>query len=83
MSPVTLSRSAAKKAVLGVKKARSASGNKAASPAKKASASSVKRYLGHFGVGTDAAVSRPLKKAAKKTAPAKKVAVAKKSTRIA
>jgi hypothetical protein len=77
----SLSLSAAKKAVLGVKEARSSSASKAARPAKKASASSLKRYLGHFGVGSDAAVSRQVKKAAKKKTGAKRVSAAKKSTR--
>lgn len=65
--------------MLVVKKARSASARKAASPAKKVSARSVRRYLGHFGVGGDPTSSGS---ARKKTA-GKKVAPAKKSRRVA
>ncbi|HEY5060250.1 MAG TPA: hypothetical protein VII52_01890, partial [Gemmatimonadaceae bacterium] len=46
----SLSRSEARKAVLGVKEARLRSAKKAS--AKKASSWTYKRYLGHFGSGT-------------------------------
>ncbi len=81
----TLSRLQARKAVLGVKKARSASAKKTSGFAKKASAWSVNRYLGHFGVtgpSANSLSSRSAKKGAtKKKTSAKKKSVAKKSSR--
>jgi len=78
----TLSRFEARKAVLGVKKARSASAKKTAGTAKKASAWSLNRYLGHFGIASpsaNSAAGRLAKKsAAKKSGAKKKVSTKKK-----
>lgn len=71
----SISRLQARKAVLGVKAARSGSGSARASSlhsAKKASSSFVERYLGHFGVG-------PSSTATKKSGAAKKAGATKKS----
>ena len=85
-SSSALTRTEARKAVLGVKKARSTSAKKASSAAKKASSWSVKRYLGHFGVGPESAESttrRPAKKGAtKKKTTARKTSGAKKRIRV-
>lgn len=74
--PSSISRTEARKAVLGVKSSR-ASGAKTATKSKSATPSIIERYLGHFGVGSSPAVAKR-GSGAKKAGTAKKSALAKK-----
>ena len=76
----SLSRVAARNAVLEVKAKHAASGAKKASSsaAKKASPSFIERYLGHFGVGASSAGA---KKVATKKSGSKKTASKRSTTK--
>jgi len=76
----SLTRGEARKAVLGVKKARSAA-KKVSGAKKKASSWYVKRYLGHFGFALAAEV--PENGYGDKRSPSKKKTTAKKASSAA
>ena len=78
----SISRTQARKAVLGVKTARTSTAKKA-SKSPTSTPSFVERYLGHFGVGSNTVIAkRGARKvgAAKKSSPAKKSSATKKSS---
>jgi hypothetical protein len=75
--PSSISRTEARKAVLGVKSSRASGARKTATKSKSATPSIIERYLGHFGVGSSPAVAKR-GSGAKKAGTAKKSALAKK-----